>query len=129
MFLKRLDIHNNDSIIRSINFHKGINLIIDETQTSDKKESGNNVGKTTVLRLIDYCFGSKGNNIYEDTEFKSKSNTQIKRFLKDNNIIISLTLKEDLEDASSSEIVIRRNFLSYSEKIQEINGENYTNKH
>ena len=60
MFLKRLDIQNNDSIIRSINFHKGINLIIDETQTSDKKESGNNVGKTTVLRLIDFCLGGKG---------------------------------------------------------------------
>ena len=80
MFLKRLDIQNNDSIIRSINFHKGINLIIDETQTSDKKESGNNVGKTTVLRLIDFCLGGKGENIYKDPEFKDKgSNSQIDR--------------------------------------------------
>ncbi len=128
MFLKSLKIENNGSTIREIPFYKGINLIVDETITKDRKESGNNVGKTTVLRLIDYCLGSDGKNIYKDTEFKSKSNTQIEQFLKENNIIISLTLKEDLEDASSKEIVIRRNFLSYSEKIQEIKGGNYTNR-
>ena len=129
MFLKRLDIQNNNSIIRSINFHKGINLIIDETQTSDKKESGNNVGKTTVLRLIDFCLGGKGENIYKDPEFKDKgSNSQIKSFLKNNNIIISLVLKEDLDIEASSEIIIRRNFLSRNNKIQEINGENYNNE-
>ncbi len=129
MFLKRLDIQNKDSIIRSVNFHKGINLIIDETQTSDKKESGNNVGKTTVLRLIDFCLGGKGENIYKDPEFKDKgSNSQIKSFLKNNNIIISLVLKEDLDIEASAEIIIRRNFLSRSNKIQEINGDNYNNE-
>ncbi len=53
MFLKSLKIENNGTVIRNIEFHKGINLIIDETKTSDRKESGNSVGKTTVLRLID----------------------------------------------------------------------------
>lgn len=128
MFLKSLKIENNESIIREIPFYKGINLIVDETTTKDRKESGNNVGKTTVLRLIDYCLGSDGKNIYKDTEFKSKSNTQIEQFLKENNIIISLVLKEDLEDVSSNEIVIRRNFLGSGEKIHEINGESYNNK-
>jgi len=99
---------------------------VDETLTKDKRESGNNVGKTTVLRLIDYCLGSDGKNIYKDTEFNSTSNTQIEQFLKKNNITISLTLKEDLENALSKEIVIRKNFLGYSKKIQEINGENYS---
>ena len=127
MFLKTLKIENNGLIIREIPFYKGINLIVDETITKDRKESGNNVGKTTVLRLIDYCLGSDGKNIYKDTEFKSKSNTQIERFLKENNVIISLTLKEDLENAFSKEIVIRKNFLSRNKKIQEINGENYIN--
>lgn len=128
MFLKRLDIYNNDSLIRSVNFHKGINLIIDETQTSDKKESGNSVGKTTVLRLIDFCLGGKGENIYKDPEFKDKgSNSQIKSFLKSNNIIISLVLKEDMDIEASDEIIIRRNFLSRKNKIQEINGDSFNN--
>lgn len=128
MFLKKLTIEKNSKIIQDIAFQKGVNLIVDETKTKDKKESGNNVGKTTVLRLIDYCLGSDGKNIYQDTEFKSKSNSQIEKFLKENNVVITLVLKEDLEDEKSDEIEIRRNFLSYKEKIQEINGEKIGNK-
>ncbi|MBO6496321.1 MAG: DUF2326 domain-containing protein [Roseivirga sp.] len=128
MFLKSLKIENGESLIREIPFHSGINLIVDETNTSDRKQSGNNVGKTTVLRLIDYCLAGKGENIYKDPEFKDKSNNQIiENFLKGNNIIITLILKEDLEITLSKEIVIRRNFLSRKEKIQEINGEEYGN--
>lgn len=127
MFLKNLKIENSGKIIRDIPFQKGINLIVDETKTADKKESGNNVGKTTVLRLIDFCLGGDGKNIYQDTEFKNKSNTQIEQFLKNNDIIITLTLKEILDDLNSSEIEIKRNFLTYGEKIQEINGEKYSN--
>lgn len=123
MFLKRLTIENNSTLIREISFRKGINLIIDETKTSDLKESGNNVGKTTVLRLIDFCLGSGGRNIYQDPEFKSKNNTVIKDFLLENNICITLILKDDLEVETSREIKIRRNFLKRSEKILEINGE------
>ena len=118
MFLKNLKIKNNGHVIRDISFHKGINLIIDETKTEDKRESGNNVGKTTVLRLIDFCLGGKGENIYKDTEFKSKSNTQIETFLKKNNVIIALILKDDLDDESSKEIEVSRNFLKRSEKFQ-----------
>lgn len=128
MFLKNLKIEKNSQVIRDIAFQKGVNLIVDETKTKDKKESGNNVGKTTVLRLIDYCLGSEGKNIYQDTEFKKKSNSQIEYFLKEKNVILTLVLKEDLEDERSQEIEIRRNFLSYKEKIQEINGEIFGNK-
>lgn len=128
MFLKSLKIENNSQVIRDIVFQKGVNLIVDETSTKDKKESGNNVGKTTVLRLVDYCLGSEGKNIYQDTEFKNKSNSQIEKLLKENNVIITLTLKEDLEDEKSQEIEIRRNFLSYKDKIQEINSEKFGNK-
>lgn len=127
MFLKELHIHNHSNLIRKIEFHKGLNLIVDETKTFDKKESGNNVGKTTVLRLIDFCLGGKGENIYKDPEFKEKgSNAIIERFLKTNNVIITLILKEEIEIETSKEIVIRRNFLSRKNKIQEINGKHYT---
>lgn len=128
MFLKKLLIQKDETIIRDIPFHKGINLIVDETKTEDKKESGNNVGKSTVLRLVDYCFGGNGKNIYQDPEFKSKTNTEIEDFLKKNNIIITLILKKDLDDEESPEVAIRRNFLKYGSKIQEIDREKYADK-
>lgn len=122
MFLKQLLIGNDDFIIRDITFHKGINLILDNTKSDDKRESGNNVGKSTVIKLIDFCFGSKSESIYVDPEFK-KPNIQVENFLKENNIIITLKLVEDLEDNTSFEVIIKRNFLKNSEKIQEVNGE------
>ena len=86
MFLKKLVIENDSRIIREIKFHKGLNLIVDETKTDNLQETGNNVGKTTVLRLIDFCLGSDGKNVYKDTEFRDRTNTYIENFLKENNI-------------------------------------------
>ncbi|GAB2458192.1 hypothetical protein GCM10011375_07300 [Hymenobacter qilianensis] len=128
MFLKNLKIENEAKVVREVLFHKGLNLIIDETPTDALQQSGNNVGKTTVLKLIDFCLGGDGKNIYNDSEFKEKSNVDVENFLKDNNIIITLILKDDLTKQDSAEIIIRRNFLKRSEKIQEINNESYNDK-
>lgn len=128
MFLKSLKILNRDSIIREITFHKGLNLIVDETpEDLSKTSTGNNVGKTTVLRLVDYCFGGDGKNIYQDTEFKKQPNTFVENFLKENNILFEIEIVADLEDKTSEIILIRRNFLQRSQKIQEVNGENIIN--
>jgi uncharacterized protein YydD (DUF2326 family) len=129
MFIKTLKIENDTELIREIPFHKGINLIVDSTSVKSDRDSGNNVGKTTVLRLIDYCLGGSGTNIYKDPEFKDTGNNQIiEKFLTEQNIIITLVLKKDLDIDSSSEYQIRRNFLSRKDKIQEINGEPFNNK-
>ena len=128
MFLKSLKILNRYSLIREITFHKGINLIVDESpEDLLKTTTGNNVGKTTVLRLVDYCFGGDGKNIYQDTEFKKQPNTFVENFLKENDIIIEIELVADLEDNTSKNVVIKRNFLPRSKKIQTVNGENITN--
>jgi len=126
MFLKSLKIENGDVVIRDIPFHKGINIIVDETKTSSKKESGNNVGKTTVLKLIHYCLGGSGKNIYADTEFKNlKTKTLVEKFLKENNIIVTLTVIDDFDKKSSRAFVIKRNFLMRNQKVQEIDGIKY----
>lgn len=122
MFLKTLKIENKLGLVREIEFHKGLNLIVDE----DVKITGNNVGKTTVLRLVDFCLGSDGKNIYKDPEFKGQDNTLIENFLKETEVLITLILVDDL-DFTSENIVIKKNFLLYSKKVQEINGENITN--
>lgn len=122
MFLKTLKIENKLGLVREIQFHKGLNLIVDE----DVRITGNNVGKTTVLRLVDFCLGSDGKNIYKDPEFKGQDNTLIENFLKETEVIVTLILVDDLEFTSEN-IVVRKNFLQYSKKIQELNGENITN--
>jgi uncharacterized protein YydD (DUF2326 family) len=124
MFLKRLTIKNGNSLIRDISFRKGINLIVDETDSMNRQESGNNVGKTTVFRLIDFCLDGDGKNIYTDTEFKTV-NQDIENYLKENNIIISLILTADFE--KEDDIIIERNFLSYGQNIRTINGIAYKN--
>ena len=127
MFLKSLTIQNNNTIIREINFHKGLNFIVDETP-DNQQQTGNNVGKTTVLRLVDYCFGSDGKNIYKDTEFQKQPNTIIENFLKENNITVSIVLSENLDDENCREIEIKRNFQQRKKKIQEVNGETIAEK-
>jgi uncharacterized protein YydD (DUF2326 family) len=121
MFLKSLEIINTrkNEIIRDIPFIRGLNLIIDETpETVDLKNTSNNIGKTTVIRLIDFCLGSDPKNIYQDPEFKNRSNEEVKNFLEDQEVLIVLTLELD-----NKEIVIERNFQSRSKKILKINGE------
>lgn len=93
MFLRTLKIEQGSSLIREISFFKGINLIVDETRTKSNEESGNNVVNTTVLRLVDFCLGGDGKNIYSDTEFRGKSNTQIEQFLKDANVLVPYFLR------------------------------------
>jgi len=127
MFLENLKIEKRSEIIRDITFRKGINFIVDETpENKNLQSTGNNVGKTTVLRLVDYCFGAEGKNIYQDTEFKRQSNTTVENFLKDNEIIISITLVDNINNPKKK-VVIRRNFLKYTKKLQEIDGENIIN--
>ena len=58
MFIEKLKISTKYETIREMTFHTGMNLIIDNTPlTADLKSTGNNVGKTTVLKLI-FCNGS-----------------------------------------------------------------------
>lgn len=126
MFLKKLMILSDEGVIRDITFHEGVNLIIDETTSSSKTESGNSVGKTTVLRLIDFCLDGDGKNIYTDDEFKGL-NKKIESFLKDKKVVIKLILVDSLSKKVPKEIVIERNFLKNSNKIQKINGEKQNN--
>ena len=129
MFLKRLIIENETGVIQNISFLKGINLIVDETPDDQPLQTtGNNVGKTTVLRLVDYCLGAKGDNIYKDTEFSNQPNTTIENFLIDTEVLATIELVEDLGDENSEKIVIQRNFLTRNKKIQKINGKDFTDK-
>jgi uncharacterized protein YydD (DUF2326 family) len=123
MFLKTLTISSNLGLIRKITFHKGINLIVDE---SEEQITGNNVGKTTVLKLIDFCFGANPKTIYIDPESRRDVYKLVKDFLIKQNVLIKLVIAENLDDESSKKIVIERNFLARNKIIRKINGSNFT---
>ncbi len=127
MFLKTLTISTPSEVIREITFHKGINLIIDDSK--EEHITGNSVGKTTVLKLIDFCFGAKAKNIFEDPENKKEIYTLVKDFLVKEEVLITLCLTENLDDENAKNIVIERNFISRGkEVIRNINGEFYLEK-
>jgi uncharacterized protein YydD (DUF2326 family) len=78
--LSKLAIESFDSVVRVITFKRGLNLILDKP-TPTAIHSGSSVGKTTVLRLIDFCLGSDGDDIWQDSEFKSNVNQDVYGFL------------------------------------------------
>jgi uncharacterized protein YydD (DUF2326 family) len=127
MFLKSLTITRGDgATIRDIRFHTGLNLIVDDTPVVDGKETGNNVGKTTVLKLVDFCLGAKAKGIYSDHENKRNEYKLVKDFLVENKVRVSLVLKDDLSQKASREVLIERNFLTRKDKIQRIDGNDKT---
>ncbi|UCV12082.1 DUF2326 domain-containing protein [Dechloromonas denitrificans] len=126
MFLKYLRLENDEGIIRSIPFHSGLNLIVDETPSGTSGATGNNVGKTTVLRLIDFCFGGSPRDIYTDPENRKSEHQVVKDFLQTTNVLVTLTLTADLDDPLAKEICIERNFIPRKGMIRRINGRQMT---
>lgn len=122
MFIKQLIISSHEKTIRNINFCSGLNLIIDKTPYNDLKSTGNNVGKTTVLKLIDFCLGAQSNIIYTDTESKKEVYDVVKDFLVNEEVMITLILTEDLTNPNAKQLKIQRNFLKRSKAIRKING-------
>lgn len=123
MFIEKLIISKSGEAIREIPFHKGINLIVDE---SDGQVTGNSVGKTTVLKLVDFCLGARPKIIYEDPENKKEIYTLVRDYLVENKISVFLYLTEDLDDEKARSVVIERNFLSRKNIVRRIDGEPYS---
>lgn len=122
MYIKKLIIKNDEGIIRELNFSKGLNFIVDNTPFDEKgTATGNNIGKTTVLRLINYCFGSDGKDIYSDSDSGGDVYAEIKDFLINTNVFVELTLVDSL-DKPDKVVTIERNFLLRNKAVINING-------
>jgi uncharacterized protein YydD (DUF2326 family) len=124
MFLKTLRIEKTGGLIRHIKFKNGLNLIVDE---SNSLITGNGVGKTTVLKLIDYCLGGDSKELFVDHESKRSEYRLVKDFLIENGVLVTLTLSNDIENGSD-DVVICRNFLNRKQNIRTINGEQYSDE-
>lgn len=134
MFLKELKLLGDIGIIREIQFHNGLNLIVDETiplgedSKADHVQSGNSVGKTTVLKLINFCLGGSYKEVYTDPENPKNEDRIVKAFLEEHHVQVLLCLKQNLDVKASDEIIIERNFLARKNKIAKINDTNYLNE-
>ncbi|WP_337467714.1 DUF2326 domain-containing protein [Holdemanella biformis] len=128
MYLKKLTIKTPKEIIREMDFKAGLNLIIDDTDDVSSKTTGNNVGKTTVLKLIDFCLGADAKIIYTDTENKKNIYKEVKDYLTEKQVIIELELIEDITNQNSKTVIITRNFLSRKKAIRQINGKDILDK-
>lgn len=124
MYLRSLYILKGDEIIRSFEFRLGINLIVD---TSEGEITGNDVGKTTTLKLIDFCLGANKNLIYVSPDNPKDEYLLVKEYLVKNEILIQLSMSTTFDSDNKNEILIERNFLLRNNAIRRINGANYVN--
>jgi uncharacterized protein YydD (DUF2326 family) len=106
MYLKRLRIVEGIGEfkeIRNVPFKKGLNIIVDDTENG----KGNNVGKTTFLKLIDICLGAKDKKyIWTDNDTGSETSS-LKNYINEKKVYAELeitkknstyTLRVDLYD-------------------------------
>ncbi len=92
MYLKRMKIVEGigeQKEIRNVVFKKGLNIIVDDTRDSDN-EQGNNVGKTTFLKLIDICLGAKDKKYIWTDNDTSSENTILKNYISDKKVYVEL---------------------------------------
>ncbi len=102
----------SEEIIREITFNeKGLSLIIDNTP-KDIRESGNSVGKSTAIKIIDLCLGAKSTReLYYDSDTRSE-NVEIKDFLSENKVQAELVLI----DKNRKEYIIKRDLFPRGKK-------------
>lgn len=113
MLLKRLIIYKkkDNDIIRDISFNEeGLNLIVD----LENKGIGSSIGKTTFVRCINICLGSKSiKEIYHSAE--TSDNEVVKKFILDNEVSVILLVRND----DGKELKLER--CLYATKLQYIN--------
>lgn len=111
----------SEEIIRNITFNdKGLNLIVDNTP-ENAIVSGNNVGKTTAIKIIDLCLGAKSiKSLYYDSDTRSE-NIVVKEFLVDNKVQAELIVSDKKQQYS-----IKRDLFPRGKKY--ISNKEYTNE-
>lgn len=112
------------TVIRNIPFRSGLNLIVD---SGKDQKSGNDIGKTTFLRAIDFCFGSATDELFVDRDEK-KRNEEIKDFLVGQKISFTLNVGYTL---NRTDLILKRWFTGKIQKNgmpevkQSINNDEY----
>lgn len=110
-------------IVRNVRFNlTGLNLVVDKPNAS-----GNGIGKTTFLRLIDICMGaSEISALYKDKEQNSE-NKELKNFIEHNKVYIKMVLfNPEVNEYNNLEVDL---FVGGSKRIngRKVNSKEYNN--
>ncbi|MEF1186082.1 hypothetical protein, partial [Vibrio sinaloensis] len=62
MQLVSLQVHKDLEEIRNLKFNEGLSIV------TNSEDDGNQIGKSTALRVINFCLGSDGKSIWHDPE-------------------------------------------------------------
>ena len=121
MYLKYLTIRDKDKIvIQHVNFKMGVNIIMGDTVDNDDTTNTNSIGKTTLIRSLDFCLGGKWESMVIDKEIKKNRNNTVFNFFKEIAPNFELMLVKNLEDETSYSLKINRViFIGYTKNNRE----------
>ena len=128
MFLRELLITTGQGVeIRKVVFKNGVNIILGK-QNQNNNGSTNNLGKTTLLRCIDFCLGAESlEEIYADKEFK-QNNEEVKSFLTEVKPIFILKISSSFDSKDFISIKREVDLNLKTDRIKNfINGEKISN--
>lgn len=118
MYIKTLQIvQKNNQIIRRVDFHSGVNFVVDE----EDSDTHNHVGKTTFLKLIDIALGSKDKKfIYTDLQTNTK-NVKLEKLIEEQKVSVELILCNKFGSSDAEDIKLKVDLFNKGHKY--INGE------
>lgn len=121
MYLKYLTIKDQDNaIIRHVDFKIGVNIIEGNTTTENAKSNTNSIGKTTLLRSLDFCLAGKWESLVYDKELKNNRNNTVFDFFHKTSPNFELVLTKSLAKNITSQIKINRILtIEYGKKGEE----------
>lgn len=133
MYLSNLKVlTSSGEVIRDISFHKGLNIILGERCVDSG--STNSIGKTTLLRAIDFCLGGDEKPFYQDKENKEAIDQNVFNFFYYVEPIFKLELKNNLNSKAAYKVIFEKRISGFTTKhpnklkvINFINGNEVTN--
>lgn len=107
MYLSNLKVlTSSGEVIRDITFHKGLNIILGERSMDNG--STNSIGKTTLLRAIDFCLGGDEKPFYQDRENKEAIDQNVFNFFYYVEPIFKLELKNNLDSEVTHKVIFEK---------------------
>ncbi|RZH26684.1 hypothetical protein EXD98_16045 [Acinetobacter pittii] len=115
MYLSNLKIlTSSGETIRDISFHKGLNIVLGERCA--ESGSTNSIGKTTLLRAIDFCLGGDEKTFFQDKENKEAIDQNVFNFFYYIEPTFRLELRNSLDSKFTHKIIFERKICGITNK-------------
>lgn len=123
MYLRQLTLtKSSGELIRAVTFQKGLNLVLGK---ADKNRSSNSLGKTTLIRCINFCLAGKIEEFFVDNENKKVENKAVKDFFIQNQVNFELILSKEFDNLYIQQDLKISRKIAFDDKTQKIEILNY----